>query len=148
MKTYLIARAKIEERNHKKGLDSIVNLDYMGASEYEWGAMPESLARIRKNIDNYTYLDVPIKKLTVTVFCKSENKSDVKKYLTDLANGEMRTKNGNYFDWYVQSENKNDFSYVRNAVNFWWDIENDLMFWIKSPDFEIKFKKIIRIKPQ
>jgi hypothetical protein len=148
MKTYLIARAKIEERDYKKGFDSIVNLDYMGASEYEWGAIPESLARIRKNINDYTYLDIPIKNLSVTVFCHNDNKSDVNKYLTELASGKMRTKNGNHFDWYVQNEKKSDFTYVRDRVNFWWDIENDLMFWIKSPDFEIKFKDIIKVKPE
>lgn len=32
-------------------------------------------------------------------------------------------------------------------TNFWWDIENDIMFWIKDNDFEKKFKTIIEKKP-
>ena len=148
MKTYLIARAKIEERDYKKGFDSIVNLDYMGASEYEWGAMPDSLKRTRTAINEYTYLDVPIKGLVVTVFCNENKKTEVKEYLTQLANGKMNTKNGNHFDWYVKNDKKTDFTYVRDRVNFWWDIENDLMFWIKTPDFEVKFKEVIKVKPE
>jgi hypothetical protein len=43
----LIQRAKFEDRNYKKGIDSIINLAYMGSSEFEWGAVQESLQRIR-----------------------------------------------------------------------------------------------------
>jgi len=143
MKTYLIARAKIEERDYKRGFDSIVNLNYMCASEYEWGVMPDSLKRIRKNINKYTYLDVPIKGIIVTVFCKENSKSNVNKYLIELSSGKMRTKNGHYFDWYIKNSDKNGMMYVRDRVDFWWDIENDLMFWIKSVDFETKFKEKI-----
>jgi hypothetical protein len=143
MKTYLIARAKIQERDYKKGIDSIITLDYMGASEYEWGVMPSSLKRIRGAINEYIYLDVQIKNLVITVFCQKSKKDEVKRYLTLLEDGTIRTKCGHLFDWYIKNANKTDFMYVRDKVNFWWDIENDLMFWIRSSDFEEKFKKVI-----
>jgi len=142
MKTYLIARAKIEDRSNKRGIDSIINLAYMGASEYEWGAMPTSLSNIRKNLNEYIYLDVKIKDQIVTVFCKDSQKLDVKKYLQEIASGKMNTKNGNNFDWYIKNNEERTLC-VRNRVDFWWDIENDLMFWIKSTDFEVKFKEKI-----
>lgn len=31
-------------------------------------------------------------------------------------------------------------------VNFWWDIENDLMFWGENNDFEVKFQNAIASK--
>ena len=36
MKTTLIQRGEIKDRDFKQGIDSIVEFDYMGASEYEW----------------------------------------------------------------------------------------------------------------
>jgi hypothetical protein len=143
MKTYLIARAKIQERKDKKGIDSIIKLDYMGAYEYEWGVIPNSLKRIRENLDKYIYINVLIKDLVITVFCHESKKDEVKQYLTDLAYCTMRTKCGHHFDWYIEKSKKTDFLYVRDKVNFWWDIENDLMFWIRASDFEEKFKKVI-----
>jgi len=55
-KPYLIQRMKV--RNQTKndelpGIDSIFSMDYMGSSEFEWDALPESLKRVCKNIKAY-----------------------------------------------------------------------------------------------
>lgn len=142
MKTYLIARGKVEDRTHKKGIDSIISLDYMGASEYEWGALPTSLKAIRSRIDDYVYLNHKVNsKVEVTVFCHSEKFLDVVRYLELLSTGEMRTKNGHYFDWVCNGD-------IDRKVNFWWDIENHLMFWLTNIDFENKFKLLIPNTPE
>lgn len=78
MNTQLIQRGTFETREYKTGIDSILKFDYMGSSEFEWGALPKSLGRIRENIDSYTYLDVPIKDKVITVFCKDSQKSEIK----------------------------------------------------------------------
>ncbi len=143
MTTTLIQRGKIEDRDFKRGIDSIVKLDYMGAAEYEFGAIPESLACIRECVNDYTYLDIPIKDKVITVFCKNDQKTDVKAYLNGLASNKMRTKLGSYFDMYINPSER--FSTL--SAEFWWDIENNLMFWKKDAEFEAKFKKIIVIKP-
>jgi hypothetical protein len=83
MKTTLIQRGKFDNRDYKKGIDSIVRFDYMGSSEFEWGALPESLGKIRDSINDYTYLDVPIKDKVITVFCQDSQKSEVKQYLNE-----------------------------------------------------------------
>jgi hypothetical protein len=88
MKTWLLQRAKFSDRDFKKGIDSIVQFDYMGSSEFEWGALPNSLGRIRA----YTYLDVPIGDKVITVFCKESQKTEIKQYLETLAEGKMNTK--------------------------------------------------------
>jgi hypothetical protein len=149
MKTYLIQRGIIQDNPNKVGIDSIIQFDYMGASEYEWGALPSSLDRIRENINDYTYLDVPINGKTISVFCKDEQKSDVKTYLEEISNGKMRTKLGSHFDQYVNPTER-DMKWQSKyplKINLWWDIENDIIFWAKNPDFEVKFKTIINSKP-
>jgi hypothetical protein len=149
MKTYLIQRGTIKNQELKIGIDSIIEFDYMGASEYEWGALPNSLKRIRNHINEYTYLDVPLFGKCVSVFCNNEQKAEVMEYLKELANGEMHTKLGSYFDQYIKPS-KYGLEWQREyplKTNFWWDIENNLMFWGKNPEFELKFKSLIVTKP-
>jgi len=142
METWLIQRGNFENREHKNGIDSILNFDYMGSSEFEWGALPKSLGNIRSELNEYTYLDVPMQDKVITVFCKDSQKSDIKTYLTELAENKMRLKEFSAFDSYI----KND-GYFKDRFDFWWDIENDLMFWKKNNEFETKFKTIIATKP-
>jgi len=137
MKPYLIQRASFAKRD-KKGIDSILRFDYMGSSEFEWGALPESLCRIRTLISDYTYLDVPIKDKVITVFCKSLQKSDVKQYLSELSENKWHLKGYSDFNNYINSS-----KYSKNNTDFWWDIENDFMFWKKNIKFEQDFKKAI-----
>lgn len=141
MKTTLIQRAKFENRDYKKGIDSIVHFDYMGSSEFEWGALPESLGKIRDLINDYTYLDVPIKDKVITVFCKNSQKSEVKQYLTELSENKWHLQEYSDFDNYINPQ------FMKSRTDFWWDISNHLMFWRKNNEFESNFKTIIATKP-
>lgn len=141
MKTYLIQRAQFEDRDFKTGIDSILSFDYMGSSEFEWGALPKSLKFIRQNINEYVYLDVPIKEKQITVFCPDHLKTEVKKYLTALADKKMRLKEFSGFDDYIKGD-----GYFKDRFDFWWDIENHVMFWKKNNEFETKFKNKIKSK--
>jgi len=135
MEVWLIQRGTVQYREGSKGIDSLVRFDYMGSAEFEWGALPKSLKRIREELNDYTYLDIPIKERVVTVFCKNSQKSEMKQYLTDLAERKFRLKEFAAFNEFV-----NDSGYFKDRFNFWWDIENDLMFWKKDNEFELKFK--------
>jgi len=150
MKTYLVQRAQIEDRDYKKGIDSIVSLDYMGASEYEWGAVPDSLKRIRAEISEYTYMDLPMDGKVITVFCKVSQRPEVPEYLNALANNDMQTKCYHDFNNLLRPSNiHKDFQKKHPLrTSFWWDIENDLMWWEKNSEFEKKFKAIIEKKPE
>lgn len=142
MKSYLIQRGKFEDRDYKKGLDSIVELDYMGAAEFEFGALPKSLANIRNRIQYYIYFDISIGTNVVTVFCYKDKKDEIRDYLNLLADGKMTLHERSDFDNWIHPS-----KYYQSKINFWWDIENDLMFWKHNPEFELKFKSIISIKP-
>jgi len=140
MRTYLVQRAKKETRSGKKGIDSIIHLDYMGASEFEWGALPKSLKQIRADLSNYIYFDVTIKSKTVTVFCQKSLKNEVEEYLLSLISREMRTHEYTAIPDYF-----ND-GYHKDTIDFWWDVENDLMFWVKEDTFTRLFKETILIR--
>jgi len=150
MKTYLLQRATIEDRDYKKGIDSIINLDYMGASEFEWGAIPDSLKAIRTAIPEYTYMDIPMYGKVVTVFCNAKVKSEVPDMLERLASGEIRCECYTEFDNLLRpSEIQKKWQAKRPLrTNFWWDLDNHIMFWIKDNEFETKFKTLIATKPE
>ena len=149
MKTYLIQRASIEDRDYKKGIDSIIRLDYMGSSEFEFGAVPDSLRAIRASIPEYTYMDVPIGDKVITVFCKTTQHPDIKMYLRDLADDNIQLQERSEFNDYVCPSEIQKRWQAKHPLrtNFWWDLDNNLMFWVKNTEFEIKFKAIIEIKP-
>jgi len=139
-KPYLIQRAKFENRDSKKGIDAILKFDYMGAAEFEFGALPQSLNRVRQNISNYTQFEylftsqpAPIK--IVTVFCKKEQEDFVPEILEGLACKKYKLKE--YCDMHEWLNGK---AYLRTTNDFWWDIENDWFFWKFSVDFDVKFK--------
>jgi hypothetical protein len=148
-KTYLLQRGRfLDRRDLKKGIDSIISLDYMGSAEFEWGAIPKSLGRIRETINEYTYLDVPMRDKVITVFCKDSQKSEMRKTLEELAENKIRLKEHSNFHTYINPMDKEDQErFGGHDTDFWWDIENDFMFFKKDVEFEIEFKKIIATKP-
>lgn len=154
-KTYLVQAARfrpIAEQQEpwilekKKGIDLILKMSYMGAAEFEFGALPESLDRIRKNIGQYTqfqysFSNEPTK--VVTVFCKKTDEVEVLASIQGLADGNIHTKCGCDLKGWVYP--KKQFK-AYNDNDFWWDVDNDFMFWKFEPDFDLVFKEKIKVK--
>ena len=137
MKTpYLIQRLNFRKPTTTGSFDEVLQCDYMGSSEFEWGALPKSLKQMTKNF----------KSLTVNVFKDAKNYklqklciiSDPEKaklyfnnYYEKLALDEIHLKelsrlDNSVFgtDWKGQPIKENDWS----IVDAWWDIENQVMF--------------------
>ena len=137
-KPYLIQRASFEDRSHKSGIDSILSFDYMGSSEFEWGALPKSLNRIRDHKADYVYLTFMIKDKSITVYCKSSDVSEVDAYLNTLVENKIHLKEWSGFDKYIKGGD-----YFSDRFQFWWDIDNDIMWWKTDEKFEKRFKELI-----
>lgn len=132
MTPYLIQRGKIRREPSRKGLDGFVAFDYMGSSEFEFGALNKSLKAIRAEIKFYQHQVIYFPDAgPVLIFAK-----DVTETL-DLIKGigwnHFRLKERcDFFDWcnpsapYAQKK--------ENRNNFWWDIENHFMFWLSQPN--------------
>jgi hypothetical protein len=142
-KTYLLQRAKFEDDSSRKGIDSVLSFDYMGSHEFECGALPQSLKSIREDISKYIHFqyyfkDYPSK--CASVFCKKEAKDSVIDTIEQLSKKELRLKEYCDLDKYISDDNK-----FRHS-DFWWDIENNFMFWKFNPDFGSKFLELIKNK--
>jgi len=143
---YLIQRAEFEINNSQKGLNSILRFDYMGSSEFEWGALPNSLKRIREKLNEYTYFNYSFKghpDKTVTIFCKKDQVNDIPQILELLAHKNRLVNLKERCDLRDWVRPEDCFSpYNRNS--HWWDIEHDWMFWKKNDEFETNFKEKIK----
>lgn len=143
---YCIQRGKFENREGKQGIDSLLSFDYMGSSEFEWGALPSSLKRVRANLDNYVQFQYSFTKYpskVVTVFCTKEQQEFIGDILEKLVLRQIFLKEYCDVNEYV-NPNK-DFKRF-NTNDFWWDIDQDWFFWKFNPEFEGKFKNALNGK--
>jgi len=128
-------------------LGKIWSYDYMGAAEFEFGALPESFERIKKNLNEYIFDKVNIeatatdysgkrikkikKDQDVFYFCLRDDQKEVEELLKKFANGvehDYRSK-----EYIGLSES---IFYEDLRVVGWHDIENDFLFFIDKQMFE------------
>ncbi len=124
MRTYLVQEGQFSREGEIEGMDSIIDWKYMGAAEFEFGALPESLKRIAKDLDEYTvfqtrYFSANHERLYY--FCKKEQLEDVREVIKALRKNSSCgiLKRGIFFR----------LAFTKNVPwNFWWDVENDFFF--------------------
>lgn len=138
-KPFMIQRGFCEEQDWKNGIDSILRFDYMGSSEFEFGALNKSLKRIRANVSDYMFRDVVVNDKLITVFCPRNMAEEIINVLEELAEGKYRLQEASYFDIYIYPEQHPMFSTL--TADHWWDVENDFMFWKSDDDFTKHFKQ-------
>jgi len=152
-KPYLIQRAKIRDISNlnKSGIDQVLQMDYMGSAEFEFGALPNSLKHIREHLNEYDYflynLPTSVKELfPVVIFCRRDHREQIEKFLMDVCYEENPKKIflKEYCDL-VAFVNPGKFDDTRYANNFWWDIENHWMCWDFQKGFYCDFEKRFRI---
>lgn len=141
MTPYLIQRAKFsKEKNESTGLDKLLNFEYMGSAEFEWGALPKALDSIRGKISKYVIANITIEDKDITIFVnKDVTPLQLAKYMDDLAYRVSYLKEPSGFDYYIKQKDVGSFV---NKPDFWWDIKNDIMFWKKNKDFESEFSEL------
>jgi len=128
----------------KEILSEVCVFDYMGSSEYEFGAIPKALKALAINADNlccaelscsYSYKSWSDKEKkegsrTVYVICDSKMSKDVHSYLDQMARGEEHCKERTEF---AGSLAEHEFS--KNTVG-WFDLANGFMFFKDKQMFE------------
>lgn len=132
-----IQRGKFKDRDYKIGIDSIITFDYMGSAEFEYGALPNSLKKIRNNLEFYTFNDFKINGKMITVFCNQMQLEKIEKYLDRLSMNNFHLQEPSDFNNYI-------FDVFYMGTNFWWDIGNNFMFWVQNNEFKLKFLSKIK----
>ena len=144
-KRLLIQTAKFVDRPQKKGLDSIIQLNYMGSAEFEWGSVPASLAEIRKNFSEYgIYANICTGEnfTPVTVYCRGDHLLEVVDVINQLSLPLGKRDNNVRLKEFCDFEQT--ISVGRKDSQFWWDIGNHHMWWLSNPVFQEKLIQQIK----
>jgi hypothetical protein len=132
-RAYLIQRAEIIHPYQLDGvLSKAVNFDYMGSSEFEFGALPASLRELQAEQEflkleiNDDIRDEQDRPLIVLHTVSTENWKKYRSVLLLLREGKYQTKEITKF------EADNPFKFIKS--DFWWDVNNSIMW-----SFDSKF---------
>jgi hypothetical protein len=132
---YLVQRLQAKRAPHSpaKGFDGYFSLDYMGSSEFEWGAIPKALKAMRER-------PVVVEPQTVSIdgldwdihFVGHEGVSAAGEAMEAWAGGSERRRPFYGKEWpqFHEVLTGQQSDYVR--TNAWWDIENNVA-WAIDP---------------
>ena len=108
-----------------KGLSQICSWDYMGASEYEFGAPANSMNRMASNKDEFVANLINTVDGTVFYLCPNAIKDEVEQRITKWAGSEETGTRDTIYLWEILHNVRT--AYMRDCCG-WFDIENDFMF--------------------
>lgn len=134
---YLIQIGKIRRpmgKFHNATLTEAVELEYMGAAEFEWGALPLSLRRVQAQLSLYHIIkceelfatSAEGKTFVMRMFANFDTEEQERQYrdwILEIVNGTRYTK-----EWTClqRSERPNGTGLPKRGTDFWWDIRNDI----------------------
>jgi len=124
IKPHLIQRGKFKSGGEPTGYDALVSNDYMGSSEFEFGALPKSLRAITVDLDSYKIHATDLKHIDgrgLFLVCKDDDEHDLQRVVRNLLNNVRRDpywlKEPTYLSESLTGTKHYDFE-------IWWDIEN------------------------
>ena len=125
---YLIQRGNFKnEGKSLTGSDGVVNLDYMGATEFEWGAIPKAYRRMMYQFTEYEVFNTGIytpEHEELMVFCRKDCSAEVIQAIRHFIEHPYGLKEYSDLEK-VPRATKIDRSYSRRCCNFWWCIDID-----------------------
>lgn len=111
-------------------LNDVFSFDYMGAAEFEWGAVPKSLHAMGQyayngNLEAKTY---KVGDEEVYVFANVGYANNMQKFLDDLANRKVETKEATHFRWAMGLEEGDYYKKTDCRTIGWLEIDNHFAF--------------------
>lgn len=160
-KMYWVQRGHIKESYDSEyplfyGISGMIALDTMGAAEYEHGAIYGSLKRMAINYEKehlFVLEDTKIRStdgrilyvVSTSEYSYYEALQSINEYLCSAKDGYvLDQKRPSYFE-NAMIDSYHDNESCTNLIDWWWDIEQDFMFFLadpnndKSKDFKIAF---------
>ena len=126
MKFDLIQRGKFKKDGTcLTGRDGVVDLDYMGSTEFELGAIPRAYRRIMHEFDKYIYTPTGIctkEKNELILFSDQEITNEILDGIISYVNKPYHLKEYSELDKVPNSSIK-DTDYNRLSTDFWWCID-------------------------
>jgi hypothetical protein len=137
MQLYLIQRGKFRKDGEGlTGRNGVVDLDYMGSSEFEFGAIPRSYRRIMHDFNNYVYTNSGIytkDNNELILFSNKEQKDEILEAISSFINKPYHLKEYSELDK-IPTSLPSDTGVKKLRTNFWWEISilRDWMAFLNS----------------
>lgn len=126
-------------------MSGALRFDYMGAAEFEFGALPNSLRNLRAEQKNLRMYEVYLRGEQIPLYVygalNEQELSDYVDLLNDLRNGTKQLKERSEFsrEELIRWRQHEAEQRIRNqkmgrkytpyeTTNFWWDLTNDVLF--------------------
>lgn len=118
--------------------DGVIDLDYMGSTEFEWSAIPKAYRRLMYHYSDYELFPTGIytpEHDELMVFCKKDSKAQIIESIQQFINQPYHLKEYSELEK-VPLAKKGDKSFDGRRTNFWWCIDTnesgDWMAFLKS----------------
>ncbi len=132
-KFFSIQRGRfLEEGKTLIGKNGIVKLDYMGAAEFELGAIPNSYNRILSNFQEYDIFCTGIytpEQEELLVFCREKHKTETIQEICRFIEQPYQLKAYSELEK-IPKAKKGDTTYDGRNSDFWWCIDEPYGDWI------------------
>ena len=102
-----------------KNPNGSIYYNYMGSSEFEFGALPQAITEMKKS--SLTFGIVLLKKKPILFIGKTGDEKDIKQAISDLSLNKIHLKELICFSTKIHSG-------VKNNTHGWFDIENLFLF--------------------
>jgi hypothetical protein len=135
-KFWLVQRlAEPFTRDPGRGFDGFFSCEYMGSAEFEWGAIPESLKRLRERRQFLQRSEIQIDAArTMYLIHDSANTTVVDDFLDWFTAPEQypgagpRAKENTYLSDVLHSEDLPDWRRDSVRTIAWWSLTDDVLF--------------------
>lgn len=125
-KFYLIQRGTFKKQGESlTGAEGVVSLDYMGAAEFEWGAIPKAYRRLMYHFTEYEVFHTGIytpERNELLVFCRKGCSTAIIQAIREFIEQPYHLKEYSELEK-VPKARKKGTSYDRRRSNFWWCID-------------------------
>ena len=127
-KFWLIQRGKLNKTGGPTltGKNGVINLDYMGSSEFEWGALPFSFRRMMYDFEEYGLFDSEVNVVgnrKLIIFCKKDNNKKIAAALRSFVENPYPLKEWSDLEKLVKVADITK-PWTICHTRFWWCIDN------------------------
>lgn len=137
---YLIQRGWFEDNiDNFDGIDDLIRFEYMGAAEFEFGATYRSLKRIALKKDELKIYSYDKDNIPIFIICKPNEIDEYRIFISALIENKIHLKEHSYLDYLFGFGKRDNW---QTKTNFWWDLDNDVMFCLGKMNAQNVLKSI------
>lgn len=119
-------------------LRPIFSFDYMGSSEFEWGAIPKFFQRTAENVNLFSGWEIEINKTPIFVIGQIELQKQIEKRIKELAKNKCWLKEFSLFDVAV---GLNKYAKKKDCKTIGWlELDNTFAFFVDEEAFNAMIK--------